>query len=87
MKEILVTIVNDTGLHARPAAQFVQRAQRFKADISVKKEEMCVNGKSMIGILTLGANKGSQIKIIANGEDEVDATKQLAEFVNSGLEE
>lgn len=87
MKEILVTIVNDTGLHARPAAQFVQRAQRFKADISVKKEEMCVNGKSMIGILTLGANKGSQIKIIANGEDEVEASKQLAEFVNSGLEE
>lgn len=87
MTEILVTIVNDTGLHARPAAQFVQRAQRFKADISVKKEEMCVNGKSMIGILTLGANKGSQIKIIANGEDEVEAAKQLAEFVNSGLEE
>ncbi|SHJ88894.1 phosphocarrier protein [Clostridium amylolyticum] len=87
MKEMLVTIVNDTGLHARPAAQFVQRAQRFKADISVKKEEMCVNGKSMIGILTLGANKGSQIKIIANGEDEVEAAKQLAEFVNSGLEE
>lgn len=87
MTEILVAIVNDTGLHARPAAQFVQRAQRFKADISVKKEEMCVNGKSMIGILTLGANKGSQIKIIANGEDEVEAAKQLAEFVNSGLEE
>ncbi len=87
MTEIIVTIINETGLHARPAAQFVQKASSFKADIKIKKDDKCVNGKSLLGILTLGAAKGSKITISANGEDEAEAIKQLADFVNSGLGE
>lgn len=87
MTEIVVTIINETGLHARPAAQFAQMASSFKADISIKKDDTCVNAKSILGILTLGANKGSKIIIAANGEDETEAAKQLADFINSGLGE
>lgn len=87
MTEIIVTIINETGLHARPAAQFVQKASSFKADIKIKKDDKCVNGKSLLGILTLGATKDSKITITANGEDEAEAAKQLADFVNSGLGE
>lgn len=87
MTEIIVTIINETGLHARPAAQFVQKASSFKADIKIKKDDKCVNGKSLLGILTLGATKDSKITITVNGEDEAEAAKQLADFVNSGLGE
>lgn len=76
-----VTLQNQTGLHARPAAIFVNQASKFKCDISVEKDGKRVNAKSIMGILSLGAVKGSTINIIANGIGEKEAVNTLAEIV------
>jgi len=64
-----LTIKNKQGLHARPAAIFVQVANKFNSTITIKKGQEAVNGKSIMGILMLGAEKGSIIKLEAEGED------------------
>lgn len=86
MKECKLTIINETGLHARPANQFVQTAKSFSADVSVKKGDNTVDAKSILGILTLGAGKGSEITIKADGKDEAEAIKALSELINKGFE-
>jgi len=63
-------IQNKVGLHARPTALFVQTAKKFKSDITVEKDGEKVNAKSILGILSLGAEKGVHIAIEAKGEDE-----------------
>ncbi len=72
-----VTIKNKQGLHARPAALFVQIASKFDSDITVKKGKETVNGKSIMGILMLAANKGSKIIIEATGVDAQEAILEL----------
>jgi len=81
------TIVNRLGLHARAAAQLVQTAGRFSADVLVRKEDLEVNGKSIMGILMLAAPKGSMISVSVNGEDETEALKALEELINDGFGE
>lgn len=83
MVEKTVSIKNKTGLHARPAARFVERAKKFNSKISVVKSGRRVDAKSILNILGLGAGKGSTIKIVAVGDDEQLAIKQLIELINS----
>lgn len=81
-----LTVKNKQGLHARPAALFVQVANKFDARIMVKTEKEEVNGKSIMGILMLGAEKGTQIIIEAEGQDAHIAITELEKIV-SGEEE
>lgn len=73
---------NKQGLHARPAALFVQVANRFDSRITVAKDGEVVNGKSIMGILMLGAAKGSEIIIEANGDDAEEALLELEKLLN-----
>jgi len=81
LKEIEVQISNRLGLHARAAARFVHLANRFKARISVSKENSRVDGKSILGLLTLAAAKGSRLRLAGDGEDEEQALAELAALV------
>lgn len=74
-------INNEQGLHARPASLFVQIANKYVSEVIIKKGDEEVNGKSIMGILTLGANMGSEIVILVDGEDAEEALKELQEFI------
>ena len=76
-----VRIGNRLGLHARPAAEFVKRAGQYAADVWVRKEEMEVNGKSIMGMMMLAAEYGSEITIRAAGVDAGTAVDDLAALV------
>ncbi|MGH7553241.1 MAG: HPr family phosphocarrier protein [Longimicrobiales bacterium] len=78
-----VQIVNKLGLHARPAAEFVKRASQFIADVWVKKEDMEVNGKSIMGMMMLAAECGSEIVIRATGDDAAAAVTDLVSLIES----
>jgi phosphocarrier protein HPr len=80
-------IVNALGLHARAAAQLVQTANRYHAEVHVEKDEMQVNGKSIMGVLTLAAAKGSEIKVICDGDDAESAMAALAKIIEAGFGE
>jgi phosphocarrier protein len=80
-------IVNVLGLHARAAAQLVQAANRFRADVHVEKDGMEVNGKSIMGVLTLAAAQGSEIRVTADGEDAEGALGSLAALIENGFGE
>lgn len=77
-----VTIKSKQGLHARPAALFVQVANRFDSSITIKKDKEAVNGKSIMGILILAAEKGTKVTIIAQGDDAEEALEKLVELVS-----
>lgn len=85
--ERTVEIVNRLGLHARPAAEFVKLAGRFKAEILVEKDGLEVNGKSIMGVLMLAAEHGSRLRIRASGSDAEEAVAALSDLVNRGFEE
>jgi len=74
-------IQNRYGLHARPAAQFVQIASQYDADIKIKKDEIEVNGKSIMGILMLAVEKGSEVELTISGKDEKEAMDALSGFL------
>ena len=76
-----LTIRNKLGLHARPAALFVQLANKFDSEITVRKGKNEVNGKSIMGILMLAAGKGSKICISAEGDDAEEALKELEKII------
>ncbi len=78
-----LTITNSLGLHARPAAMFVQLASKFLSEITVERGSERVNGKSIMGIMMLAAGKGLKITITAEGADAADAVSALEELVNS----
>lgn len=82
-----VVIKNQVGLHARPATFFIQKANEFKSSIWVEKEERRVNAKSLLGVLSLGIVKGTEITIIADGADEDEAIATLAELIDSDFSE
>jgi len=82
-----VQIVNRAGMHARPAAEFVKLAGRFRAEITVAKDDLSVNGKSIMGVLMLAAERGSRLKLSARGDDAEDAVQALATLVSGGFEE
>lgn len=77
-----LTVRNKQGLHARPAALFVQIASRFDSRITVTKDSEVVNGKSIMGILMLGATKGSEIVIEAAGSDAEEAVSELEKIIS-----
>lgn len=80
-----VTVINKLGLHARPAALFVQMANKFKADIFVEKEMKKVNAKSIMGIMSLGIAKGDTMTVAVDGLDENEALEALVELVEKTL--
>ena len=80
-------IVNRLGLHARPAAEFVKIANRFRAHIVVKKDDLEVNGKSIMGMMMLAAECGSALLIRADGEDAEAAIEALLALVAAGFGE
>lgn len=82
MKKELI-IQNKVGLHARPASIFVQTANKFKSDIIVEKDGNKVNAKSILGVLSLGAEKGAHIIIEAKGEDENEAIEALESLIEN----
>jgi len=85
--EAAVRIQNRLGLHARPAAEFVKLASRFRAEVWVEKDEMEVNGKSIMGVMMLAAEAGASIRIRAMGSDAENAVDSLTELVLSGFSE
>ncbi len=81
--EKIVTIKNKQGLHARPAALFVQIANKFTSDIIVTKGKQKVNGKSIMGIMMLAAGAGSKVTITADGEDAERAVAELEKLLHT----
>jgi phosphocarrier protein len=80
-------IVNPLGMHARPAAEFVKLASRFKCAVEVRKDELSVNGKSIMGVMMLAAECGSSMVIKTDGEDAQQAMDALLALVADGFHE
>lgn len=78
-------IVNTLGLHARAAAMMVQTAQKFRSNIELGKEDLTVNGKSIMGILMLAAAKGTSLRVSADGEDAEAAVEGIGELIRNGF--
>ncbi len=82
-----VVVQNQVGLHARPATFFIQKANEFKSSIWVENQERKVNAKSLLGVLSLGITRGTEITIIADGADEEEAVESLVAIINSNFAE
>lgn len=82
-----VKIVNDAGLHARPAAALVKLASKFEADFFIHMYGYKVNGKSILGVMTLAAEQGAELELEINGDDEEEAAEAIIELINSGFGE
>jgi len=80
-------IVNPLGMHARPAAEFVKLASRFKSAVEVRKDDLAVNGKSIMGVMMLAAECGSSLTIKTDGEDAESAMDALLALVADGFHE
>jgi phosphocarrier protein len=87
MTERIVTIRNRAGMHARPAALLVKTASSFAAQVYIEKDGERVNGKSIMGVITLGATYNSQLKVIADGPDEVAALDAMERLFENRFEE
>jgi len=87
MYEKTVTVINRAGVHARPAALLVQTAKDFQSEIYLERDDDRINGKSIMGIITLGAAYGMKIKIIADGPDEEKAVEDMARHFETKFEE
>jgi phosphocarrier protein HPr len=83
MVERTVTIVNKNGVHARPAAEIVKTAGRFASDVTIVRDDLEVNGKSIMGVMMLAAECGASITIRADGPDAQEATDAIAGLVES----
>lgn len=81
MMERTVEIVNKNGLHARPAAEIVKLSAKFQADITIVRDDLEVNGKSIMGVMMLAAEFGSNILVRATGPDAEQAVNAIAELV------
>lgn len=87
MLEQRFMIVNKLGLHARASALFVKTASQFASDVTVVRDDVEVNGKSIMGIMMLAAAKGTQILLRVTGSDEGEAFRKLGELVDNGFGE
>jgi len=85
--ERLVTVENRLGLHARPAAELVKLAAKFESEITISKDEMAVNGKSILGVMTLAAECGSVLLLKAEGADAERAVEELAKLLAHNYQE
>ncbi len=82
-----VVVLNQVGLHAKTATLFIQKANEFQASIWVEKDARRVNAKSLLGILSLGITRGTEILISAEGADEGAALDALTSLIDTGLSE
>ena len=80
-------VKNAVGLHARPATFFIQKANEFKSNIWVEKDERRVNAKSLLGVLSMGITRDMEITLIASGSDETEAVETLAALISNPTEE
>jgi phosphocarrier protein len=87
MIEREVTIRNRAGLHTRPAAAIVKLAAKFKSEFFIEKDNFRINGKSIIGVMTLAAEQGSTLLVFFDGPDEEAAYAAMAELFESGFGE
>ncbi|MEL7609100.1 MAG: HPr family phosphocarrier protein [Bacillota bacterium] len=83
------TVINTSGLHARPASDFVRTAAKYKSDITIRREgvDTAANAKSILFLLSLGLSKGTNVIISADGADEKDAVDALAALIDTGFGE
>lgn len=87
MVELEVEIVNRAGIHTRPASLIVKTAAKFKSEIYLVKDGYGINAKSIIGVMTMGAGKGTKLTISTDGEDEQEAAAALRELISTGFGE
>ncbi len=87
MKTCEIMITNSSGLHARPATFFIQKANFYKSTILIEKDDRKVNAKSLLGVLSLGIAKGMTVTLTAEGQDEDAAIDGLVSLINSGFNE
>jgi len=87
MTERIIKVINRAGIHARPSALLVQTTKNFKSNIYIEKDSYRINAKSIMGIITLGAGYGTELKIITDGEDEEAAVEALVKLFGSKFEE
>ena len=83
MKSASVTIMNPTGLHARPASNFCKLANSLGCDVKLEKEGKAINGKSVIAVMSLGVGQGSTLQIMTEGEDEEEAINTLVSYFDT----
>lgn len=83
MIKTTVQIINKLGLHARASAKFVSLALRFQSELNLIKDGQTVNGKSIMGVMMLAANKGSQLILEIDGPDEAEMEKALVELIHN----
>ena len=81
MAELSVQIVNKNGLHARPAAEIVKAAARFQSEITLRRDDLEVNGKSIMGVMMLAAEYGATLQLQATGPDAEDALSAIAALI------
>ena len=86
MVEREIVIKNKTGLHARPAAVIVQKANEYSSEVFLEKDGDRVNAKSIMGVMMLAAGEGSKITILADGDDEGDAVASIAALLESDID-
>jgi len=84
-KEIIIKL--EDGVHARPAAMFVEKANQYDSDIKIKKDDIEVDAKSIMSIMMLGLTYGTKITLVAQGDDEEDALECLFTFVENNFQE
>lgn len=87
MIEKTITIINNAGLHTRPAATIVKIASKYQSEFFIFKDGLNINGKSIIGVMTLAAAKGSELKLSFDGEDEKEMSEAVVEYFNRGFDE
>lgn len=87
MIERSVIIKNRTGLHTRPAAMLVKAAAKFQADFFIRKDSMEINGKSIIGVMTLAAEQGTSLTLLFDGPDEAEAAGAIIGLIERGFDE
>jgi len=83
----IVKIINRAGLHTRPAATIVKKASKYKSEFAIVKDGFRINGKSIIGVMTLAAEQGSELTLEFNGADEEEAVNDIAEYFARGFDE
>lgn len=82
-----VTVTNRAGLHTRPASMIVRTASRFESEFHIQKDGYEINGKSIIGVMTLAAEQGAKLKLIFEGDDEEAAAEAIARLFEEGFGE
>jgi phosphocarrier protein HPr len=87
MIERTVTIVNKAGMHTRPASNIVKIASKYRSDFYIVKNGYSINGKSIIGVMTLAAEQGSKLTLKLDGDDEQKAADELQKFFDEGFGE